>query len=59
MYLNEIQIKRITDTIKELINSGIDFLAETFLPVETENSKHKRKRKHRAKKKIRTDSKEV
>ncbi|KKL74266.1 hypothetical protein LCGC14_2066600 [marine sediment metagenome] len=59
MFLNEVQIKRITDTIKELIMTGIDALVEIYFPVETEKPKTKRNRKHRATKKIGTGSKSV
>jgi hypothetical protein len=59
MLLNATQVKRITDTIKELIESGIDTLVEIYFPVETEQPKTNRNRKRRAKKKARTNTKKV
>lgn len=56
MFLNKAQINRIIDTIKELVNTGIDTLVDTYINVETENPKTKSKRKHRAKKKNRSVS---
>jgi hypothetical protein len=56
MSLNEKQVTMITDTIKELIGAGIDAIAHTYIPVETEKSKPKKNRKHREKKTSREDT---
>lgn len=57
MTLNHKQVTMITDTIKELVGAGIDALAKTFIQVETDKPKTRRKnRQHRVKKDIKTNT---